>query len=289
MGNSAPAVAREGDLVLLVSGDRKRFLVRLKLGDALHTHRGYISHDALIGQPLGRTVKTQTGHRFLVIEPSLDDLVRMLKRTTQIMYPKDVGYALLKMNIGPGKRVVEAGTGSGGLALILAYFVRPDGRVYSYEVREDVLNLARKNLGGLGLLDWVELKHRDIAHGFDETGVDACFLDVRTPWEYLEQVGAALKDGGFFGSVLPTANQVSRLLLALELGDFAFVEVEEILLRPYKAVAARLRPMDRMVAHTGFLVFARKVKEGEVPAEAASTSSTSTGPADAIGPTTFAL
>jgi len=259
MQDSENAVAREGDLILLVSPDRKRFLVRLKAGEVFHTHKGYIPHDALIGEPLGWTVAAQTGRHFIVVEPSLDDLVRMLRRTTQIMYPKDVGYLLLKMNIGPGKRVIEAGTGSGGLALVLANFVRPDGRVYSYEVREDVLRLARKNLDGLGLLDWVDLKHRDIAEGFDETNVDACFLDVRTPWEYLDQVAAALKGGGFLGSILPTTNQVSRLLMELELHGFAFAEVEEILLRPYKAVAARLRPMDRMVAHTGFLVFARKV------------------------------
>ena len=126
-----------------------------------------------------------------------------------------------------------------------------------------MLRLARKNLDGLGLLDWVDLKHRDIAEGFDETNVDACFLDVRTPWEYLDQVAAALKGGGFFGSILPTTNQVSRLLMELELHGLAFAEVEEILLRPYKAVAARLRPMDLMVAHTGFLVFAHKVAREE--------------------------
>ncbi|MGQ9458750.1 MAG: tRNA (adenine-N1)-methyltransferase [Anaerolineae bacterium] len=259
MSDMPQGTAREGDLVLLLSGDRKRFLVRLKAGETLHTHKGFIRHDDLIGKPLGRVVVTPIGHRFLVVEPSLDDLVRMLKRITQIMYPKDIGYVLLKMNIGPGKRVVEAGTGSGALALVMAHYVRPHGRVYSYEVRPDVLQLARRNLERLGLLDWVDLKERDIAEGFDETGVDACFLDVRTPWEYLPQAHAALKEGGFFGSVLPTANQVSRLLLELDLHGFSFPEVEEILLRPYKAVAARLRPMDRMVAHTGFLVFARKV------------------------------
>lgn len=261
MTEGLPGVAREGDLVLLLSGDRKRFLVRLKAGETLHTHRGYIRHDDLIGKPLGRVVISPKGHRFLVVEPSLDDLVRMLKRITQIMYPKDIGYVLLKMNIRPGKRVIEAGTGSGALAIAMAHYVRPHGRVYSYEVREDVLRLARKNLERLGLLEWVDLKQRDIAEGFDETGVDACFLDVRTPWDYLPQVRAALKDGGFFGSVLPTANQVSRLLLGLDIHGFGFPEVEEVLLRPYKAVAARLRPADRMVAHTGFLVFARKVAD----------------------------
>lgn len=253
-------VAAEGDVVLLLSPDRKRYLVRLRADEMLHTHKGYIPHAALIGEPLGRIVPTHTGRRFLVLEPSLDDLVRMIKRTTQIMYPKDIGYILMKMSLGPGKRVVEAGTGSGGLTLALASFVRPTGRVYSYDCREDVLHLARKNLDVVGLVDFVELKHRDIAEGFDEREVDACFLDVRTPWSYLGQVAEVLKGGGFFGCILPTANQVSRLLAEMPLYHLLFPEVEEIVVRPYKATPARLRPADRMVAHTGYLVFARKVE-----------------------------
>ena len=115
----------------------------------------------------------------------------------------------------------------------------------------------RRNLAHLGLEEFVTLELRDIAEGFDETGADALFLDLPTPWHYLEQAHAALRGGGFFGSILPTANQVVELLYALERSAFAFIEVEEILLRGYKTVPARFRPMDRMVAHTGFLIFAR--------------------------------
>lgn len=119
-----------------------------------------------------------------------------------------------------------------------------------------MLALAERNLARVGLLDYVQLKERDIAEGFDERDVDALFLDVRSPHHYLVQVKEALKSGGFFGAVVPTANQVSNLLRGLEEG-FGDIEVCEILLRPYKTVAARLRPVDRMVAHTGYLIFAR--------------------------------
>ena len=254
-------VARENDRVFLMGRDRKSFIVRLEPGAILQTHRGVIKHDDLIGQSLGREVESHLGYPFLVLEPSTHDLILDLKRTTQIMYPKDIGYVLLKMNIGPGSRVVEAGTGSGGLTLALARAVMPTGRVYSYEVRPDVLNLAAKNLEKLGLLSLVELKERDIEEGFDELDVDALFLDLRTPWKYLAQVHAALKSGGFFGATLPTTNQVVRLIRALPEHGFSAVEVEELLLRPYKAVPARLRPMDRMVAHTGYLIFARKIEQ----------------------------
>jgi tRNA (adenine57-N1/adenine58-N1)-methyltransferase catalytic subunit len=253
-------VARENDLVLLISRDRNQFIVRLLAGGQLQTHRGCISHDDLLGHPLGREVRSHLGYPFLALEPSTSDLIQQLKRTTQIMYPKDIGYVLLKLNVMPGSRVVEAGTGSGGLTLALARAVGAEGRLYSYEVRADILSLAQKNLEVLGLSGNVEFKLRDIADGFDESDADALFLDVRQPWLYLPQVIQGLKDGGFFGAILPTTNQVAELVTGLELQHaFAHIEVEEILVRPYKAVPDRLRPADRMVAHTGYLTFARKV------------------------------
>ncbi len=253
-------IAEEKDLVLLIGRDRKQFIVRLGAGGQLQTHRGFINHDDLLGQPLGREIHSHIGYPFVVLEPSTFDLVTKLKRITQIMYPKDIGYVLLKLNVTSGSRVVEAGTGSGGLTLALTRTVRPGGRVYSYETRHDISDLAQKNLKALGLAEDVEFKVRDIAEGFDEKDVDALFLDVRRPWVYLSQVVEALKDGGFFGAILPTTNQVVELVRSLEQqGTFGPIEVEEILVRPYKAVPGRLRPMDRMVAHTGYLIFARKV------------------------------
>ena len=253
-------LAQEGDLVLLISQDRKQFIVRLQAGGQLQTHRGCISHDDLLNQPLGREIHSHVDYPFVILEPSTCDLISELKRTTQIMYPKDIGYVLIKLNITPDSRVVEAGTGSGGLTLALARALSPAGRLYSYEIRPDVLRLAQKNLGSMGLADRVELRLRDIADGFDETDVDALFLDLRDPGPYLPQALAALKDGGFFGAILPTTNQVSDLLAAMEAQhSLGQIEVEEILVRPYKAVPARLRPTDRMIAHTGYLVFARKV------------------------------
>lgn len=261
------SVAQEGDLVLLIARNRQQFIVRLVPGGELQTHKGIIRFDDLIGQPLGRQVHSHLGDPFLVLEPSLADLIRDVRRTTQIMFPKDIGYLLVKMNIGPGSQVIEAGTGSGGLTMALARAVSPTGRVFSYEVRPDVVALARKNLARVGLLEWVELKGRDIAEGFEEVGVDALFFDLRSPWAYLGPAWSALKGGGFFGALLPTANQVSQLVRALPAAAFGAVEVEELLLRPYKAVPDRLRPADRMVAHTGYLVFARKLVSSDLVEE----------------------
>jgi tRNA (adenine57-N1/adenine58-N1)-methyltransferase len=254
-------VAQENDLVLLIAQDRKQFIVRLVSGGQLQTHRGCLNHDDLLGQPLGREVLSHLGYPFVVLQPSTSDLISELKRNTQIMYSKDIGYTLLKLSVAPGDRIIEAGAGSGALTVALSRAVGADGQIYSYEVRPDILNLARKNLEALGLAGRVSFKLRDIAEGFDETGVDALFLDVRQPWAYLAQATAALKDSGFFGAILPTTNQVTELIRGLEEQQaFGHIEVEEVLVRPYKAVPGRLRPMDRMVAHTGYLIFARKVR-----------------------------
>jgi tRNA (adenine57-N1/adenine58-N1)-methyltransferase len=254
-------VASEGQLALLIGPRGKRYMVLLKAGGALHTHEGVVHHDQIIGAPLGRLVRTHLGKSFLVLEPSTHDLIVHVRRNSQIIYPKEAGYILLKLSIHSGKRVIEAGTGSGGLSIALARAVAPHGRVFSYENRPDMQRTAIRNVEQLGLREWVEFKLHDIAAGFDETDVDALFLDVRTPWEYLEQARRALKSDGFFGALVPTTNQVSALVAGLEEHRFFDIEVEEILLRAYKPVADRLRPADTMVGHTGYLIFARRIAD----------------------------
>jgi len=255
------AVAKEGDLLLLLGRDSKRFILRLSPGEELHTHRGFIKHDDLMGQPVGGQITSHLGYPFYLLRPSTHDLIMNIKRESQIIYPKESGYVLLKMSIVPGTRLIEAGTGSGALTIALAQAVMPAGKVYSYERREDMIDVATRNLSRLDLLPYVELKCRDIEEGFDEKEVEALFMDVREPDLYLSQVREALAGGGFFGALVPTANQVSALLRGLQSESFVDLEVSEILLRHYKTVPARLRPEDRMVAHTGYLVFARPVSE----------------------------
>ncbi len=246
-----------GDLVQLVSPTNKIFIVRLIPGGSLHTHRGIVKFDDLIGQPWGSRVTTHLGSVYFLLQPSLADLLRDIRRNTQILYPKEIGYILVTMGIGPGCQVVEAGTGSGALTMAMAWAVGPQGHVTTYELRPDFQKLAEKNLQSVGLHGRVTFKLRDIAEGFDERNVDALFLDLPNPYDYLSQVRQALKPGGFFGTILPTANQVIRLLPALNQQHFAFIDVCEILLRFYRPIADRFRPVDRMVAHTGFLIFGR--------------------------------
>jgi len=251
----------DGDLAQLVGLRHKSFIVRIKQGGELQTHRGIVRFDDIIGKPWGSRVRSHLGNPFYVLQPALGDLLKELPRNTQILYPKDIGFILIQMGIGEGQVVLEAGTGSGSLTSAMAFAVGNSGKVITYEAREEMQKLARKNISRLGLEDRVEFKLRELTaeQGFDEEGVDALFLDLPNPYDYIHHARSALKLGGFFGSILPTANQVSRLLLALRQFDFAFVDVCEVLLRYYKPEPERFRPVDRMVAHTGFLIFARPV------------------------------
>ena len=263
--NHSSAIAHDGDLAQLVGLRHKHFILILQAGSKFETHRGILQHDDLIGKPWGTQVFSHIGAPFFLLQPSLADLINELPRTTQILYPKDIGFILITMGVGPGQTVMEAGTGSGSMTTALAFAVGPQGRVISYEVKQDVQNLARKNLTRFGLDSRVDFKLRDITQGFDETYVDAFFLDVPNPYDYMGQIGAALKPGGYLCCLIPTFNQVEKTLLALRQSKFAFVEVCELLLRYYKPEPARIRPTDRMVAHTGFLLFARRVEPGDDP------------------------
>ena len=263
--NPPSSIARDGDLAELVGLRHKHFIINLQSGAKFETHRGIILHDELIGKPWGTQVFSHIGAPFFLLQPSLADLLIELPRTTQILYPKDIGFILVTMGVGPGQKVMEAGTGSGSMTTALAYAVGNEGRVISYEIKPDVQNLARKNLTRFGLDSRVDFKLRDIQEGFDETDADSFFLDVPNPYDYVEQVRNALKPGGFLCCLIPTFNQVEKTLNALRFSKFAFVEVCEILLRYYKPDPARIRPTDRMVAHTGFLLFGRRIEPSEDP------------------------
>ena len=257
--NTTGSNAHAGDLVQLVGLSFKSFILVFEPGKELHTHRGVIKHDDLIGLKWGSQVFSHIGSPFFLLQPSLPDLLKNTPRATQILYPKDIAHILLVMGIGPGSQVIEAGTGSGALTTALAHAVGETGKVFSYEYREEHQLKAKKNLERIGLSKNVGFKLKDIREGFDEIEVDALFLDVANPYDYIEQVRAALKPGGYFGSIVPTANQVISLLNALRQYEFAFIDVCEISLRYYKPEPSRFRPTDRMIAHTGFLIFARPV------------------------------
>ncbi len=248
-----------GDYVFLIYDRKRRWLLKAEGGKKHHTHRGVVNFDDIIGKPYGTTVLSNLNHKFYVVRPTPMDLVLKMQRATQIIYPKDIGLILLNTGVGPGSRVVEAGTGSGALTSILANYVKPSGMIYSYESREEFLNVARKNLEKAGVIDYVELKNKDILEGIEEENIDAMVLDIATPWLAVKLAYDALIGGGHFCSYSPTIEQVQKTVKELKKENFIDLRTQECIVRDINVEEGKTRPETRMIGHTGYMVFARKV------------------------------
>lgn len=249
---------REGDDVLLYLSRRKTYLVKVESGKRFHTHKGYIQLDDLIGKEYGTCLKSSMGVKFVALKPTIRDHIFKMLRKTQITYPKDIALIIVFSGIGPGNRVVEAGTGTGALTSALAFYVKPTGRVYSYEVRAEFIKTALKNLKRAGLDEYVEIKNQDITQGIDEKEVDAVILDMATPWLVVPHAYSALKGSGTLVSFSPTIDQVVKTVEALKENGFVDIETLECLLRRMQVARGKTRPETLMTAHTGYLTFARK-------------------------------
>ncbi|MEM1509058.1 MAG: tRNA (adenine-N1)-methyltransferase [Thermofilaceae archaeon] len=249
----------EGDIILLYLNENKQYIVKVSHDATYSFNEGIVKADDILGKKYGEFVTTHIGIKLKILKPTVLDIVyKFFKRGTQVVYPKDAALIALKANIGPGSMVVEAGTGSGYLTAILAHFVYPNGVIYSYEIRREFLNLARRNLKLLGLGDYVILKEKDVREGIDERNVDAVVLDIPDPWNLLNHAYESLKNGGVLACFLPTLNQVEKTVEEARRVGYLMIESEELLERKYKVKPGESRPETRMIGHTGYLIFARK-------------------------------
>ncbi|MBC7093708.1 tRNA (adenine-N1)-methyltransferase [Candidatus Bipolaricaulota bacterium] len=247
------------DVLLMEVGKDRTFLVRLEQGQALHTHRGTIAHDAVAGQPEGTTILTHTGHRFLAFRPRIGERMFKVRRRTQIVYPKDAGWLILALDVRPGMRVLEMGTGSGAFTILLAQLVGPEGRVYTFDRREEFLENALANIARAGLASRVEAQVLTAGAPFPVSDVDAAFLDLPGPWEAIPATYGALAPGRPLALIVPTAEQLKEAVRVLTETGFAAVEVVELLERRVLVRQREgVRPSERMIGFTGYLVSARK-------------------------------
>jgi len=249
----------EGDDVLIYLNGEKRWLVKVKADKRIHTHAGFIEGSNIIGKRYGEAVKSNLKRTFWLLKPTIEDYVLKCERKTQVVYPKDMGLIVAKTGLTSGSIVVEAGTGSGALTMFLANIVKPNGHVYSMEVREEFLDVARRNLKRSGLLEYVTLMLGDASQGFGDVEADVAILDVGDPWRLVDAAWRALKGSGRIVCISPTLNQLEKTNEALMQRGFVDIECLEVLVRNMQVKTGATRPATRMIGHTAYLTFARKV------------------------------
>jgi tRNA (adenine57-N1/adenine58-N1)-methyltransferase len=251
----------EGDDVLLYLDKKRTYMVRVEADKQFHTHKGFVELGDLIGEPFGSPVVSSLGVEFYALKPLVRDRILKTDRRTQVLYPKDIGYILLQLDLGSGSRVVEAGTGSGALTMAMANAIRPDGMVYTYEINPRFQRVAAGNIERAGLADYVELKEGDVTEGIDEEGLDAVVLDMATPWVVVPMAYEALAGGSVFASFSPTIEQVMKTVSAINEHPFKDVETVELIMRNITVMENKTRPQTLMIGHSGYLTTARKVLE----------------------------
>jgi tRNA (adenine57-N1/adenine58-N1)-methyltransferase catalytic subunit len=282
-GPAARSVLRDRDAVVLVDRKQRTYLRTLRAGRVINVRGNAMPCDELIGRPEGTVATTARGERLLVLRPTYAQLIPSLPRQAQPIYPKDVGPLLLWGDVAAGMSVIEVGVGPGALTLALLRAVGPTGQLASYEVREDFAARARDNVARFhGEAPNWSLRVADAFEGFVERDVDRMVIDLAEPWRLLDRAAEALRPGGVLTGFVPTALQVKQLVDGLRAhGGFAAVETLETLMRFWHVRDRSLRPEHRMVAHTGFLIFARRLAPGATFALTPTDRSDSTGSEDA--------
>ncbi|MGB3414841.1 MAG: tRNA (adenine-N1)-methyltransferase [Microbacteriaceae bacterium] len=264
---SGPFVA--GDRIQLTGPKDRKHTITLVPGEVFHTRYGVLPHDELIGLPEGSLVESSGGSPYLALRPMLRDFVMSMPRGAAIVYPKDAAQIVSLADIFPGSLVVEAGVGSGALSMSLLRAVGTDGRLISFERRAEFAEIAQANVKtffGEHPENWsVELG--DLSEALPETvtegEVDRVVLDMLAPWECLDAVNYALKPGGVLICYLATVTQLSRMTEIIRASEsYTEPESSETMLRTWHLDGLSVRPDHRMIAHTGFLITARKLAPG---------------------------
>ena len=251
-----------GSYVLLFHTPRKKWLTKAAWDKKFHTHLGIIDVSTTIGMEYGSAVRTTEGKLIFLMEPTIHDFIMKSERKTQIVYPKDFGYIAARTGLKNGSKVLEVGTGSGALTTFMASIVKPDGHIYSFDVNSEFMEIAKGNLEKAGMVKYVTIHQHDPHQGINVRDADVATVDLGDPWTVVDQVYSALKGSGAFVAVCPTMNQIEKTAIELKKsGGYADIECVELMIRNIEAREGMTRPSMRMIGHTTYLLFARKVQK----------------------------
>ena len=249
---------KEGDYVLISASADKKWMVKIEKGKEFHTHKGILLHDDIIGSEFGSSISNAKGSYFFLWKPIPYDYLDAVKHSTQVIYQTDIAQIIFSAGICSGSKVIEAGTGSGGLTSAIARYVKPDGKIYSYDFKEKHQAVARKNLEKLGLSEYVDFKIKDVTTGFNEKEVDSVILDLPNPWDVVDSAKEALMGGGILLVFVPTYAQVDQTIEKMVSNNFYQIEAFEVIRRDLTTRIGAIRPTTRMIGFTAFIIVGRK-------------------------------
>jgi tRNA (adenine57-N1/adenine58-N1)-methyltransferase len=256
----------DGDSVLFIDRKAREYLRTLRRGRTVNVRGAAFAADDLIGRPEGTVVRSSLGEYLQIFRPTYAQLIPNLPRQAQVIYPKDAGTILIWGDMHPGARVIEVGAGPGATTIALLRAIGDAGRLVTYEVREEFAAMARENVARFyGPAPQWTVKIGDAYERLDERDVDRIVVDVPEPWRVVPHAAEALRPGGVFVGFIPTVPQMQQLVTALRAGGFAAVEAMESLQRFWHVTERSVRPEHRMVAHSGFLVVARRLAPASEP------------------------
>jgi tRNA (adenine57-N1/adenine58-N1)-methyltransferase len=250
----------DGAYVLFFYHASKNWLTRIEKNKKLHTHIGIIDFDSILGLEYGSSVITSKQKKVYLMLPTIFDFVMKSDRKTQIVYPKDLGYIAIRTGLKSGCNVLEIGTGSASLTTFFASLVGPSGHVFTYDINEEFMEIARKNLKKSGMENYVSMFKQDImTEGLERTDIDIAIIDLGDPWNVLQIVHKCLKNSGSVAVICPTMNQLERTSKHMNEVGFMDIESTEIMIRNIEAREGKTRPSMRMIGHTTYLIFGRKI------------------------------
>ncbi len=246
--------------VLFYFNHSKKWLMKISKKESFHTHIGVIKHSDAIGKEYGSRLITNKDKYIYLLKPTMFDYVMKIQHGTQIVYPKDIGYIIARAGIGSGQKILEIGTGSGSLTSFVASVVKPRGHVYTFDVNENFMAIAEKNIKKAGVSKYVTQHNFDIKteKKMPVKDMDVALIDLGDPWTVIPKVRQMLKGSGSIFAICPTMNQLEKLTMALVENEFTDIESTEHILRTIEAREGRTRHSFQGIGHTTYLCFARK-------------------------------
>ena len=254
------AIIKQNSPVLFFYSNSKKWLMNISKKESLHTHIGVLKHADAIGKEYGSRLMTNKDKYVYLLEPTMYDYIMKIQHGTQIVYPKDLGYIAARAGIQDGQKILEIGTGSGSMTSFVASIVKPRGHVYTFDVDENFMKIAEKNIRRAGVSKYITQHNLDLktSKEIPVTDMDVALIDLGDPWIVIPKVRQMLKGSGSIFAICPTMNQLEKLTMALVENEFTDIESTEHIIRTIEAREGKTRHSFQGIGHTTYLCFARK-------------------------------